>query len=174
MTASDTDQKMRRRKILKAAAGAPVVFTLSTGAALAAGSLGCDVKSANRAATETPPVPGVLTSDTSTPSLDDWMRFSLEGYELNRAGGPKVDGFLLGGKAYQVNTDGTVTELLDYNGNSKLNGKTYTAIVDYSSYAAGDAESMYVYHGVAVANPIAGASCWNSLNATSLISNIIN
>ena len=69
MPSIDSEQRSRRRRILKAAASAPVVFTLPSGAALAAGSLTCAEKSANLAVSGAVPVPGV------TLAPDIWMRF---------------------------------------------------------------------------------------------------
>lgn len=171
MPASDNDQKLRRRKILKAAAGAPVVFTLPTGAALAAGSLGCDVKSQNRATTEQPT--GVISSTSGTAAADDWMRYKLDGLNITLTDDTVVQGFMLDNSYYKVLADGTV-ELISTFKSATPSTAIYSALVDYDSFKAGNSASMYVYHGDLVASPIAGCSCWNSLNGDSLISNIIN
>ena len=165
MASTDSEKNIKRRRILKAAASAPVVFTLPTGAALAATSLTCADKSAERASLELPA--GV----TSAP--DSWMRFSLPGFRINQPGG-QFQGFNLGGTWYAVNADGTVTPVTP-NGTPQSNGLTYYALVDYDAYSSGQAASMYVYHGgTGVVSPIAGASCWNSLTGSALSSNVIN
>ncbi len=166
MPSIESEQKHRRRRILKAAASAPVVFTLPSGAALAAASLTCAEKSAELAGSGAEPVPGVTTAP------DNWMRFSLQGYTINQSGG-QLQGFTLGGNWYAVNADGTVVAVVP-NGNPNANGTTYYALVDYESYAAGNAQTMYVYLGTPIGSPIAGASCWNSLTGATLTANVIN
>ena len=170
MASTDSEKNIKRRRILKAAASAPVVFTLPTGAALAATSISCAVKSTNRATSTTETVFGVTTEP------DDWMRFSLPGVRINQSGRlDKVNGFNLGGTLYAVNADGTVTPVTAAVGLPQPNGLTYYALVDYDAYSSGQAASMYVYHGgTGVVSPIAGASCWNSLEGTALTDNVIN
>ena len=170
MASTDSEKNIKRRRILKAAASAPVVFTLPTGAALAATSISCAVKSTNRATSTTETVFGVTTEP------DDWMRFSLPGVRINQSGGlGQVNGFNLGGTWYAVNADGTVTAVTAV-GVPQPNGRTYYALVDYDAYSSGQAASMYVYHGgTGVVSPIAGASCWNSLTGSALSPpNVIN
>ena len=164
MASTDSEKNIKRRRILKAAASAPVVFTLPMGTALAANSISCAVKSADRAANET--VAGVTTAP------DAWMRFSLPGFTINQSGGP-VSGFNFDGRWFRVNGDGSVT-VVTPNGTPRANGVTYYALVDYEAYSLGQPASMYVYTGTPIDNPIAGASCWNSLEGTALTGNVIN
>jgi len=101
-------QQQRRRGLLKAVAGAPVIFTLSSGANVAAASLTCIDKQS------TLPTPvGVGTPTTSLTPADTWVRYRVErmtikivspGLTINTA-------FLLGGNRYMVvgNTVSLVT-----------------------------------------------------------------
>lgn len=169
MPSTDSEQNIKRRRILKAAASAPVIFTLPSGAALAAGSLTCAAKSLERATGET--VDGV------TVAPDAWMRFSVPGLRLRFTGNRVVDGFRLDGSLYQV-VGSDVVLISETPVNEASNGQTYFLLVDYEAYSdpivSPDDPASYVYLGTPTANPIAGASCWNSLNSTDLQSNVIN
>ena len=181
MTESDK-KNQRRRDILKAAAGVPAVFTLPTGAALATTSVTCVVKG------NTLTTPSVVTT-----SPDTWIRFSVAAISFVRANGNRVFGFKIsnGGSGHnyfkvngtaipQVNPHGTPTE-------QAVPGVTnYFLLVDSQDYSDAATETKYIFLGTNnvsgtsnIAQPIAGASCWNSViaspgNIKSLTSNLIN
>lgn len=159
--------KQRRRALIKAAAATPAVLTLPSGAALAAASLTCKDKSQTIAQADPPP--GARTFN------DDWMRYRVPAFSIKQPGGPvkgfeypagtwyKVDG---AGKAYSIN-------LQPGNGNLPTpTGGYYYLLVNYSSGQTFDS----VYVGQQLPNPIAGASCWNSLTGAQLTNppNLVN
>jgi hypothetical protein len=187
MSVSKSDRTEQRRRILRGAVSAPVIFTLPSGAALAQVSTSCAAKSQELAATENPL--GIATG------LDKWMRFEVEAYSFN--GSVKVSGFLdattagsgttpankndryfqLNGLWYRYNVaDGTAmaVTLSTPTPSGTPVGPLYV-LVDYAAYSAGTNPTMYVYPArTPVINPIAGASCWNSLTGASLTETVIN
>lgn len=169
MPLSQLERTQQRRRLLRAAASAPVVFTLPTGAVLAATSLSCADQSAERFLSEG--APGVTTSP------DSWMRFQVQALSIKpQGGGPHVSGFEFNGAYYQPNADGTVVQITNTNGTpTQIAGSNYHLLVDYSTYSSTSSPHLYVYPGQApVSNPIAGASCWSSLTGVLLTTNIIN
>lgn len=173
MPLSQLERTQQRRRLLRAAASAPVVFTLPTGAVLAATSLSCADKSAERFLSEG--APGVTTSP------DSWMRFQVPALKIKPQGsGSHVSGFELNGVYYQPNADGTVAEITNTNGTpTPIAGSNYLLLVDYSTYSSTYSSTssahLYVYPGqTPVSNPIAGASCWSSLTGVLLTTNVIN
>ena len=165
-----TDRKRERRRVLQAAVGLPVVFTLPSGAALAAVSVSCDVK--GKGIYNPSSVPGVAST------TDTWMRYRLPQYSIvvSTAGADQtVFGILLNGTYYQVNANGSAQSVTPKDGTTPAQtGTDYFSLVDYSRYPSNDPAS-YIYPGVTtIDTPIAGSSCWNSLLSTSLNSNVIN
>lgn len=120
MSSSEQDRAAHRRKLIKAAVGAPVVFTLPSGAALAATSLSCAEKGASaengasraRVATAEDFAVQPMQTFSSAPS-DTWVRFKLDKYRFAVPdGGPGqgrafVYGFWYNNQWYQVSQDGS-------------------------------------------------------------------
>jgi hypothetical protein len=174
--------KQKRRSLLKVAAGAPVIFTLPTGAALAAASLTCKDKS-KALANQTPPK-GVV------PTSDNWMRHMVVGKKIKIQGDNTVrKGFTLNSKWYRVYVgngpnsgtveDITLTRDTSYSPNNPDNGDSYYLLVDQTKHELlpGSPES-FVFLGTTDPNfaPIAGHTCWNSISTVSnnLTGNVIN
>ena len=175
--------KQRRRDILKAAVGAPVIFTLPTGSALAAVSLTCKDKS-QVLASQNPPKGVVAASDT-------WMRFKVTGKKVKILNNNNVlKGFTLNGKWYRVYVgngvnsgrveDITLTRNVNYSPNPLENGEFYYLLVDHTDQQnqPGSPES-FVFLGTTDPNfaPIAGHTCWNSISTVgpkNLTGNVIN
>ncbi|MCB1901547.1 MAG: hypothetical protein KDH16_19810, partial [Rhodocyclaceae bacterium] len=159
----------KRRKLIKSAVGAPALFTLpgAVGSAMAAASLGCDVKSQAAFADESS-VEGFPSS-----ARDKWMRVRCEVWQFKIVGatGPAVDGFKFNGAYYFV-TDGVAEQVaVDANPAPKQVANAYVyALVDYQQ---GAPATIVLDPGNAV-SPIAGASCWNSLTSSNLTTNVIN
>lgn len=169
MTHSQSEQQKRRRRgILKAAAGAPVIFTLPAGAQVAAGSLTCIDKQ------NVLPIPeGAL----STP--DTWIRYRVERVtaQFTNPGATYDTAFLLDDIWYKVdgNIVSKITGTLQQNSNKKNQKNSsnpssvstpqyYFLLVDQSKYSSTTTDkSSYVYLGQAIATPVAGTSCWNSI-----------
>lgn len=181
MSSSQSDRARQRRRIIQAAVGAPVVFTLPSGAALAAASLTCDDKSNLIRNT------GIGGTDTALgveAAPDGWVRYRLQVYEINPSGsGGKTNGITFDANPssssiwYTVNlSTGAATQVTVNGSPSLISGLYYYALVDYSAYPSSTA-SAYVYPAHApVGSPIAGGSCWTSLLPTSSIggNNVIN
>src|SRR5690606_20563225 len=75
MTQSKSERTEQRRRILRAAASAPVILTLPSGAALAATSVTCAQKSQELA--QTSPPAGVASAP------DTWMRFEVDVFSFD-------------------------------------------------------------------------------------------
>jgi hypothetical protein len=161
MTHSQSEQQKRRRRgILKAAAGAPVIFTLPAGAQVAAGSLTCIDKQ------NVLPIPeGAL----STP--DTWIRYRVERVtaQFTNPDATYDTAFLLDDIWYKVdgNKVSKITGTLQQNSSNPSSVSTpqyYFLLVDQSKYYSTTTDkSSYVYLGQAIATPVAGTSCWNSI-----------
>ena len=198
MTQSKSERTEQRRRILRAAASAPVILTLPSGAALAATSVTCAQKSQELA--QTSPPAGVASAP------DTWMRFEVDVYSFNgsvtatstsafldasatsttaTAGStPQAQKelyFTLGSQWYRVLADGTAEPVALSAANNKSlgdlgasEGKRFV-LVDYAAYQAGVSQTLYVYPTSSpVINPISGVSCWNSLTGANLTSTVIN
>ncbi|HSG23901.1 MAG TPA: hypothetical protein VLA64_13185 [Azonexus sp.] len=177
---SEEQKKQRRRGILKAVAGSPVLFTLPTGAAVAAVSITCKEKSATLASNSTPP--GALAGGT-----DLWVRYRVENVTIQTTGSGGTtfpNAFNLGGIWYQVNGN-TVSKVLGnintgQGATSFSPKKYYYLLVDHTKYLNSTVTSpqSFVYLGAdqSVAAPIAGGSCWNSITPGAQVptSNILN
>ncbi len=179
---SEEQKKQRRRGILKAVAGAPVLFTLPTGAAVAAASITCKEKSATLAADTQPP--GALDSASGT---DIWVRYRVENVTIQTTGSGGTtfpNAFNLGGTWYQVigNTVSKVPGNINTGqGATSFNPKQYYyLLVDHTKYLNSTTTSpqLFVYLGSEqlVAAPIAGGSCWNSITPGGQVptTNILN
>jgi len=176
---SEEQKKQRRRGILKAVAGTPVLFTLPTGAAVAAVSITCKEKSATLA---TPP--SVLDSAVGT---DIWVRYRVENVTIQTTGSEGAtfsNAFKLGGNWYQVNGN-TVSPIPGnvppgQSGTSFDTKKYYYLLVDHTKYLNSpvNSEQLFVYLGTdnSVNAPVAGGSCWNSITPGAQVpsSNILN
>ena len=147
--------KQRRRALIKAAGAVPVVFSLTNGSPAAAASLTCADKTKGASAP-------YVTSGT-----DGWVRVSVPQLEYISGNGNGTHvagyGFMYKGNYYTVNSNGSIIS-------GKPNGTTqeqtvpnqnYYLLVDYG----GSPGSFTVYPtDTNIGNPIAGASCWNSVN----------
>lgn len=181
MTLSQSEQqKQRRRSVLKAVAGAPVIFTLSAGTDVAAASISCKVK--NQTALPTPV--------GATTSSDTWIRYKVQRQSITIT--KKSDGTTSNtNKAFTLdninwyrvnNTTGIVTtvNLLDYtvSAPSPRQGEFYYLLVDHTKYIGGGGTQSFVYLGtdISTIDRVAGGSCWNSLatGVTVGSNNVIN
>ena len=163
----------QRRKLIKAAAGASAVFTLPSGAALANVSATCDQKSLKLYDDATTTPTGFSTT------TDGWMRVKLQQYSVQAklpgasamSTGP---GFTYGGKWFRVVSDssgGNKAVLVSQNNTSLISNQYYYGLVHYDS--TGKSGRLVLDQSTESVNPIAGASCWNSLTGASLTSNTI-
>lgn len=140
--------KQRRRALIKAVGAAPVVLTLPNGAAFAATSLTCADKTKGSAAA------GVVEG------TDTWVRVSVQKLKF-KSDSTVFYGFSYNNNYYKVEGR-TATPYVLPNGAKKpsaINGR-YGLLVDYNApgvYGVYPADSS-------IGNPIAGASCWNSVN----------
>ena len=168
MPISNDDLIRRRRKLLKGAVGAPVLFTLPVGSALAATSLTCDIKSQQTFASESP------STFLTAPSADKWMRARLDVFVVNVQGSGPVDAVMVGSDFYRLDNATTTLILIpqvDIAGTPSLTGSQVDVLVDYN--VSGMATVVVAPNSPV--SPIAGVSCWNSLNPTApLTSNIVN
>lgn len=168
MSTSDNTSHEKRRRLIKSAAAAPVVLTLPSGSALAASSAMCDSKSADTFAAS--PAPAVTTLS------DRWMRAQLQAYSFKgkvagQNGATDYDtGFKYGGVNYVV-VDGVAVPLLQTNKETLLPGTYCYVLVDYR----GDQPVGLILDSSSIGdqNPIAGASCWNSLTGDTLVGTVI-
>ncbi len=165
MTLSQSEQqKQRRRSVLKAVVGAPVIFTLSAGTDVAAASITCKDKSATLFNNTSSSV-----ASTST-SADTWVRFKVQRKRIKIAGPSTVsDAFTLAGNWYRVAANGTVTNVTAtfLQDKGDVTGSFYYLLVDHTKYLNSPITSpqSFVYLGTdqSVTAPIAGSSCWNSI-----------
>lgn len=167
MSTAKQSQIEKRRKLLKSAVGAPVLFTLpgAVGSAMAATSLACNEKSLTTFASESP-----VEGFPSAP--DKWMRVRCEVWTFKLdSGGPAVTGFKFN-SAYYLVTNGVAAQVV-VKANpapAQVANQYVYALVDYQD----SAPATIVLDPNNAISPIAGASCWNSLNSTNLSSNVIN
>ena len=169
MSAPDNTSHEKRRRLIKSAAAAPVVLTLPSGSALAASSAMCDTKSADAFATSG--APAVTTVS------DRWMRAQLQASSFRGKvdglnGTSNYAGFTLGGVNYAV-INGAAKPIVLSNGSSpsEVPGQYFYVLVDYR----GDqlVGPILDSSSIGAQNPIAGASCWNSLTGDTLVENVI-
>lgn len=161
MSDADKSRVESRRRLIKSAAAAPIVFTLPTGSALAATSLSCQTKGLDRF--EPTSTPAVVASDGSYTS-DGWVRARLQSYNFLVDGDSPSDrsnGFTLNGTNYFKVVGGTASAVFVVNSPSgqapKVNaGQYYYVLVEYPS-------GNLVLDAGGDVSPMAGASCWNSL-----------
>lgn len=139
--------KQRRRALIKAAGAAPVVFSLANGSTAAAASLTCADKTKGASAP-------YVTSGT-----DGWVRVSVTQLKFKH-GNDVWFGFLYGSTYYTVS--GTTANVFVPPSGTQITplSSSYYLLVDYT------APGVYgVYPSDAsIGDPIAGASCWNSVN----------
>lgn len=170
-----SERTRQRRRILRAAAGVPVVFTLPSGAVLASTSIMCAENSADEflLAGQKPKV------FESAPDM--WMRVRVPkllmfpegvgGGNGNDAG--RVPGFNYPPGTlsyYKVENDVAVEFTPNQNGANQPD----TTEEYYFILANNDGLTGEIALSIAdVDNPIAGHSCWNSLKGTSFNSNVI-
>ncbi|HHW62868.1 MAG TPA: hypothetical protein GX403_02740 [Rhodocyclaceae bacterium] len=170
MSASDNTSQEKRRRLIKSAAVAPVVLTLPSGSALAASSAMCDQKSAD--AFDSSPAFAVTTA------TDRWMRAQLQMYTFKG----KVEGQNgtkdYSGFKYNINNNvnyaviaGVAVPLTQTTQETLLPGQYFYVLVDYR----GDQPVGLILDSSSIGaqNPIAGASCWNSLTGDTLVENVI-
>jgi hypothetical protein len=155
-----SELRERRRRLLRAAVGVPAVFTLPSGAALAAASLTCVDRSAESFLQRQPPL-----ISTST---DGWVRIKLQKYTIKVTGGQKIyNCFQYGNQWYSLpgmdagNYDPqAVSNMVVWS--KKKDGEFFYGLVNYPE------GSLIVSQGGTI-NPVAGASCWCSLNGGGVI-----
>ncbi len=165
MSSSNPDRTQQRRRLLKTAAGIPVVLTLPSGAALAASSGMCVDNSA-----------AAFTTDVQRVAVatDSWVRISLQKYSIKPMTGPNVSGFTYNSLWYQV-TDGLATEVIPKaNGSGPMvtpvAGEFYYALAGYDpSPGGGLTGTPIIDNSLTGTQPVAGGSCWTSLTGEALI-----
>lgn len=150
MSVDDKSRKEARRRLIKSAAAAPVVFTLPTGAALAQSSSTCQASSLERFATENPPAVKVAS--------DNWVRAQFQALKFRVQGESEESGGFLHNSYYKV-LDGSAQAVVVEEGSVSVNSEVagYFVLVN-----AGDPATIILDSSYASA-PIAGASCWNSV-----------
>ncbi len=176
----EEQKKQHRRGILKAVAGAPLMFTLPTGAAVAATSLTCNEKSNS--------LPTPVGATTSPGATDTWIRYKVQRKEIrlltpNSKNGPTTivrNAFTLGTDWYRVNNHSSaVTKVINLDSTYPavdVQNRFYYLLVDHDKYSESASPESFVYLGTApVLDPVAGTSCWNSVTpGANLTSNILN
>jgi len=176
LRSEEEQKKQHRRGILKAVAGAPLIFTLPTGAVVAATSLTCNEKSNNL------PTPAGATTSAST--SDTWIRYKVQRKVIrlvtNGSTTSVRNAFTLGTDWYQVDhTTGMVTKVTNLDSTYPavdVQNRFYYLLVDHDKYSESASPESFVYLGTApVLDPVAGTSCWNSVTpGANLTSNILN
>lgn len=169
MTHSESEQqKQRRRNVLKAVAGAPVIFTLSAGTNVAAESISCKIK--NQTTLPTPA--GASTSS------DTWIRYKVQRQSItitnidNGNVNTASNAFTLDNiNWYRVNNATNVVNKVNLlqktvSNPSPVVGQFYYLLVDHSEFSTSAAPQSFVYLGTenSAVDPVAGGSCWNSLS----------
>lgn len=169
MSSFQSERREHRRRILKAAAGVPVVLTLPSGAAMAAVSVTCDATSQDLYQVE-----GAAGFPTSP---DSWMRVQLPKYRIRLQGSTRVDGFrFISGSTerwFKVDGDEAIEvtgELHPAHAPQEVAGEYYYGLIDYQN---GFGELMLTQNDQNVM-PIAGCSCWNSLTGSTLTTNVVD
>jgi hypothetical protein len=139
----------QRRRLLRGLVGGPAIYTLPLGTAVSAASLTC----VDQSGTSTAPRPLLPTSP------DRWVRVKLQIFKHGN------DSYVvLGGTYYKLTTAvGGYTAAPDgYTGTGAQAQQSYVyGLVDYS----GGAPTIYPADQV-ISQPVAGASCWNSVVPT--------
>lgn len=152
MSAQQLERMARRRRLLKAAAGVPAAYTLTSGVALAASSsLACIARGAADPAT-TPLNPPLLST-----APDSWVRARFQVYRWGSNRYIQVNNIW-----YQLNSDGTATAASpNLNAIAPVSGEYRYALMDYNTGTVG----IYPEDAV-MSQPVAYASCWNSITGT--------
>ena len=156
-------RQLARRRILKAAAGAPVVLTVNAGSAQANGSLGCVNDSIDRANEVFP-----ATVEETAPDRGDWVRVQVmrRRYEHNgfNGNGKYTEGYRIPdtdlGKWYRVSGKGDDDVQVEPHGVESwaevVTTDHYYLLADYPS-------GNPIAGGSSTGTPIAGGSCWASM-----------
>ncbi|WP_068635506.1 hypothetical protein [Thauera butanivorans] len=155
MSADDKSRNEGRRRLIKSAAAAPVVFTLPSGAALAAASSSCEANSLELFNTERPLA--------VTASSDKWVRARLQAWKFKAVkvgsnGSENVDGFKYNEVYYKV-SDGRAEEVALKPGSKPAvyPRQYYYVLINYPG------RTLILDASATDVTPMAGASCWNSL-----------
>lgn len=138
-----------RRKWLRGAAATPAIFTLPTSAnPLALASSQCFGRRQGA------PAP------FSASNADGWVRAKLPLYSLTLTDNTKIDQAVqVGTTWYAYPTGGRIA--LSVKSFQKLNGQFAYGLVDYTGPGTGP---YRYYPEVQPVTPVAGYSCWNSVN----------
>lgn len=156
--------KQRRRALIKAAGAAPVVFTLPNGSALAASSTNACIDRGQALAAQDPH--GYVEARS-----DGWVRVSVARvFKTNGNGGLIGEWFSYNGIDYTVTrtlSGITATQMSGAIPGGTQTGGSFYLLVGYQGTRL-DGTAIY---GVSITSqvgtPVAGASCWNSVNPTS-------
>ncbi len=161
---STSSRQETRRRILRAAAGAPVVFTLPSGTALAATSLWCLENSMERASREAFPA----TVMHEQPNPGDWVRVAVPKLRFQKGGSENIiEGYMIDYTWHQVAGEAVVDPESAPWQSRNPTGEYYYLLVDYSS-------GNPIPHGSSQGTPIHGTSCWTSLAGLGFPSATIN
>lgn len=157
-----------RRRILRAAVGAPVVFTLPSGAALAATSSQCEANAQEMAFTQSASMP-----DQVTGSPDGWLRYSVQKYLIPQSGA-NVYGFVLIDRYnqeawYKVEGGAAIPVTLmpgsgAGNKPSAVAGQYYYLLVNYEKFQQSSDPAVFADPQETNYSPMSG-SCWTSISA---------
>ena len=147
--------KQRRRALIKAAGAAPVVFSLTNGSPAAAASITCVDKSADIR----PRPKMVIGGDTAS---DGWVRVRVQRLRFrSTSAGTNVVGFAYQGNYYTVSSNVATLYMPPTDVRiTNVDNRYYGLLVDYAApgiYGVYPADEL-------IENPVAGASCWNSVN----------
>ena len=144
-------RQLARRRILQAAAGAPVVFTLPTGTALANSSSACVGDRAGENPTQV------------TLMSDKWVRFETPKLEIKLSSNKWVYGFKYNDKYFQVLSDGTAAEVIPApKGNGQLHVKIPTDEGSYYVLVHHEGDQLVLSTQDETGAPLTG-SCWASV-----------
>ncbi|WP_341645746.1 hypothetical protein [Thauera sp. SDU_THAU2] len=129
MSVDDKSRNEARRRLIKSAAAAPVVFTLPSGAALAATSSSCEANSSGLFGRETPRAVEMGT--------DKWVRARVQALKFKAVkaagnGSENVNGFMYGDSYYKVSNGGAEEVTLKFGSQPTLYpNQYYYVLVNY-------------------------------------------
>lgn len=156
MSAPEKTSNEKRRRLIKSAAAAPVVFTLPSGAALAATSATCDAKSLARFD------PGSVQAVVSTAG-DGWVRAQFQSWTFRIKGQSSSSiGFNYGSQWYVVSNGSASLVLAEVHTNGANAPRQRAGEYHYVLLNYPDQDLVLDASQFNIA-PVAGASCWNSL-----------
>lgn len=163
MSSSNVTRTEQRRRVLRAAVGVPIVYTLSSGAALAQGSLSC----ADKSLTLYQELQPALFAATD----DEFLRVALATFSfkiVNPSGSGNLDviGFQYpAGTWYYIQGNQAIAVVPKTTPKAITNGVVY-ALLHYEDISSVRSLTLVPTILASEINPLAGASCATSLGVT--------